>query len=82
MKHNRCMVLQYMYCVTSPQCVPSFRVNFGGKSYSTALSQEISGRKLLAYDCDHCNALDCICLGLARGSLVFILLSNPLYNIL
>ena len=24
LKHNTCIVLQYMYCVTSPQCVPSF----------------------------------------------------------
>ena len=24
LKHNTCIVTQYMYCVTSPQCVPSF----------------------------------------------------------
>ena len=26
LKHNTCIVLQYMYCVTNPQCVPSFRL--------------------------------------------------------
>ena len=27
LKHNTCIVLQYMYCVTSPQCVPSFTLH-------------------------------------------------------
>ena len=27
LKHNTCIVLQYMYCVTSPQCVPSFSLH-------------------------------------------------------
>ena len=26
LKHNTCIVTQYMYCVTSPQCVPSLKV--------------------------------------------------------
>ena len=25
LKHNTCIVLQNMYCVTSPQCVPSLK---------------------------------------------------------
>ena len=25
LKRSTCIVLQYMYCVISPQCVPSFR---------------------------------------------------------
>ena len=32
LKHNTCIVLQYMYCVTSPQCVPSLRSTFQKKN--------------------------------------------------
>ena len=34
LKHNTCFVLQYVYCVTSPQCVSSFRGHQRSKIFS------------------------------------------------